>query len=274
MTLLQALVLGIVQGATEFLPISSSGHLVLVPWLLGWRFEPGVAFVFDVLVQWGTLAAVLVYFRDDLIRLVKAAVGQLAQGRPLGSADARLAWALAAASLPAALLGLLLKDLVETAFGDPLAVSLFLLVTALLLGLSERIGRRRRTMHEVGLLDALLIGLAQAAALFPGISRSGATIAGGLMRDLRRAEAARFSFLMSVPVMIGAGAIALLDLGGMASAAEQLPALIAGFLSAALVGYVAIRWLLAYLASHRLTVFVIYCALLGLTGVGISLLRS
>ena len=274
MTMLQALVLGVVQGATEFLPVSSSGHLVLVPWLLGWQFDPGAAFVFDVLVQWGTLAAVIVYFREDLIRLVSAAVSQLAQGRPLGSADARLAWALAAASLPAAVFGLLVKDPVEAAFGDPMAVSLFLLVTAGLLALSERIGRRRRTMHEVGLADSLLIGLAQAAALFPGISRSGATIAGGLMRDLRRAEAARFSFLMSVPVMLGAGLIALLDLRHVAGAADLLLPLIAGLLAAALVGYLAVRWLLAYLATHRLTVFVIYCAVAGLAGVALSIFHG
>jgi undecaprenyl-diphosphatase len=274
LTLLQALVLGVVQGATEFLPISSSGHLVLVPWLLGWSFQPASAFLFDVLVQWGTLVAVLVYFREDLLRLLGAAARALLRGRPFATDDARLAWLLLLASTPAALLGVLLKERVAATFQSPAAVSLFLLGTAALLAVSEWVGRHLRSMSSLRWPDALLIGLAQSLALFPGISRSGATIAGGLARNMERAEAARFSFLMSVPIMVGAGVIALIDLSEAPDASAQLQTLAAGSLAAAIVGYLAIRWLLRYLSERPLTVFIYYCAAAGLGGLILSLLRG
>lgn len=266
MTLLQALLLGVVQGATEFIPVSSSGHLVLVPWVLGWELEPEAAFVFDVLVQWGTLLAVIVYFWSDLVSMGTSAVIDLAERRPLRSTESRLAWLLVLSSVPAAAAGLLVKDHVERAFSDPAAVSVFLLVTALLLTVSERVGSRTRDVEEINWFDALWIGAAQALALFPGISRSGATIAGGLTRELRRPAAARFSFLMSLPVMLGAGLIALTDLLSAPDMGAQLPPLIVGFLSAVVVGYLSIRWLLNYLNRHPLTVFIVYCTLVGGAG--------
>lgn len=274
MTLVQALVLGVVQGATEFLPISSSGHLVLVPWLLGWDFDPAAAFVFDVLVQWGTLVAVIIYFRRDLLELLSAAIRGLLGGRPFATEQARLAWLLLLASAPAAFLGILLRERVEAAFESPLAVSLFLLATASLLAFSEWVGGRSRRMPSLAWLDALIIGAAQSLALFPGISRSGATIAGGLSRDLERPEAARFSFLMSVPIMIGAGVIALLDLAQAPDAGAQFQALAAGFVAAAFVGYLAIRWLLRYLSERPLTLFVGYCTAIGLGGLLLTFLRG
>jgi undecaprenyl-diphosphatase len=271
MTLIQALVLGIVQGATEFLPISSSGHLVLVPWLLGWEFD---AFIFDVLVQWGTLAAVIFYFRHDLWTLLRAAwmslTGQLAWDDP----QARAAWLVVLASVPAGLLGVAFKDVVEKAFENPLAVSIFLLVTAALLAAGERLGNRERSILDLKPIDALIIGLAQSASLFPGISRSGSTIAGGLSRHLTRPEAARFSFIMSVPVMLGAGLVAIRDLTGTADYQSLLGPLLVGFLSAAVVGYLSIRWLLGYLTSHPMRIFMIYCSLVGLAGIAVSLIRG
>ncbi len=274
MNLLQACVLGIVQGLTEFVPISSSAHLVLVPWLLNWRFDPQAAFVFDVLVQDGTLLAVIVYFWRDLVGLARAAALGIVHGRRFADPQARLAWLLVLASLPAAVAGLLLKDLVEAAFGSPMAVSGFLLVTAALLIVSERLGRRARRVDDLRPADALWVGLAQALALLPGISRSGATISAGLIRDLDRPEAARFSFLMSIPVMIGAGAVALRDLLAVPDAGALVPVVAAGAITATVTGYLSIRWLLRYLATRPLTRFAWYCAVVGLAGLAMSLIRG
>jgi undecaprenyl-diphosphatase len=253
MSIIQALILGVVQGATEFLPISSSGHLVLVPWFLGWHFEPQAAFIFDVLVQWGTILAVLLYFRRDLLEIGLCWLRGIAAGQPFGT-------------LPAAVIGLALKSVVEKAFAQPAAVSGFLLLTAALLLISEQIHHRQRELDSLNWPDSIFIGFAQALALFPGVSRSGSTIAGGLMRGLDRTAAARFSFLLAIPTMLGAGLIALLDLRDTANATTQLTPLAIGFLAAALVGFLSIRFLLNYLRDHPLTIFAVYCLLLGLGG--------
>jgi undecaprenyl-diphosphatase len=274
MTILQALILGGIQGATEFLPISSSGHLVLVPWLLGWELEPEAAFIFDVLVQWGTLAAVLIYFRRDLGRLLRGAWRGICSLRPLQDHESRLFWLLLASSIPAAVAGLALKRSVQAAFENPLAVSGFLLLTAGLLALSELLGDRTRSLPSLRWMDALWIGAAQILALFPGVSRSGTTIAGGLTRNLRRAEAARFSFLMSIPIMIGAGLIALKDLTEINQGSGLTLPLVIGFIAAALVGYLSIRWLIAYLSRRPLTIFIVYCTVIGLTGLLMSVLHG
>jgi len=284
MTLIQALILGIVQGLTEFIPVSSSAHLVLVPWLLGWTFEPEAAFAFDVLVQLGTLGAVIAYFWRDGVGILSAALAALRSRR---WAEGRLAWLLLLATLPAAAAGILLKDLVEQAFASPAASAAFLLVTAALLGLSEflrrRQGERRPSLDEASTRDALeelkpadslFIGLAQGLALLPGISRSGSTIAAGLARGLTRPQAARFSFLMSIPIMLGAGLVAASDLTSHPSTRELLPSLAAGFLAAAGVGFLAIRWLLRFLARRSLWVFAAYCALAGLAGLTLNMTRA
>jgi len=264
MSLLQAVVLGIVQGLTEFIPVSSSGHLVLVPHLLGWHFEHGQAFIFDVLVQWGTLVAVLVYFRQDLMLIVRAFVRNLVRGKPFADHDARMGWYLIVATVPAVVVGLLAKDMVETAFASPRFTGLFLLVTALLLVVAEKMGARQRNLRQINWLDGLWMGCFQILALLPGVSRSGATIAGGMIRNLDRPAAARFSFLMSVPVMLGAGVLALRDLAAMPGLAQFLLPLSIGFVSALVSGYIAIRWLISYLGRHSLYVFAGYCLLAGL----------
>jgi undecaprenyl-diphosphatase len=266
MSLLQAIVLGVVQGLTEFLPVSSSAHLVLVPWALGWRFEPGPAFVFNVLVQLGTLVGLIAYFWPELISLVRAAIRGLVSRRPLADPASRLAWLIVLATIPAAVAGVLLKGLVEEAFSSPAAVSGFLLVTAAFLWVGERVGRRDRDLAALTPLDALWVGLGQAVSLFPGISRSGATISAGLTRHLARRDAARLSFLMSVPVMIGAGAIASLDLLASPTSLAQLPPLAAGFITAAVVGYFSIRWFMGYLGRRPLAPFAVYCLLVGAAG--------
>ena len=274
MTVFQALVLGVVQGATEFLPISSSGHLVLVPWLLGWQFDPNASFVFDVLVQWGTLLAVIAYFFKDLVALVRAALLGLARRRPFADPEARLAWLIVLASVPAAVFGLALKDIVETAFGQPRMVFIFMLVTSGLLAIGEWVGKRRRTTADMRWTDSLWIGFAQVLALFPGVSRSGSTIAGGMTRDLARADSARFAFLMSIPIMIGAGLVALRDLAKAPNVGAQLTSVAVGLVAAAIVGYISIRWLLNYLKTRPLTVFIVYTAAVGVLGLALIAIRG
>ncbi len=272
MTTFQAIVLGIVQGLTEFLPVSSSGHLVLVPWLLGWTLEPDAAFVFDVLVQLGTLLAVIVYFWRDLWHLLLAGVRSLVR-RDFSPPEARLAWLLVLATLPAAVAGALLRDLVSEAFARPMAVGGFLLVTAAFLQAAESGSSAARDLSSLGWLDSLVVGVAQAFALFPGISRSGTTIGAGLLRGMDRRSAARFSFLLSVPIMLGAGAFEARHLIGMPTVGQMVLPLVAGFAAAAAVGFLAIRWLLGYLAHHSLRPFALYCALVGVITLLIGMVR-
>lgn len=262
MSILQAVILGIIQGITEFLPVSSSAHLVLTPYLLGWKLDEVVVFPFDVLVQLGTLLAVIIYFRRDLWEILQAVWAGLRSGKPFGSQPARLGWLLVLATIPAGALGLLIKDAVEAAFGSPQVTAVFLLVTAILLLIAEKVGRKNRSLGSLTWKDAIWIGAAQAVSLFPGISRSGATMTGGMIRHLDRTSAARFSFLMSIPVMLAAGLFSILDLFDTPDFASYLPAIAAGFAAAAVVGYLAIRWLLGFLTRRPLYIFSIYCAVL------------
>jgi len=265
MTFIQALLLGILQGATEFLPVSSSGHLVIFPHLLGWS-EPGLAF--DTLLHLGTLAAVIFYFRRELWQLAVAVWDSLRR-RKLDTVEARLAWFLVLATIPGALLGFLFEDQVEQLFGMPRTVAIFLLVTAALLAISELLSRRSRGLETLTWRDALMIGLAQAAAILPGLSRSGATIAAGLLLGYRREESTRFSFLLAIPIVLGGGLYQLLKLV-MAGFSGVGSLALVGMLAAALVGYAAISGLLALVRRHALWPFVAYCALLGvlvLTGI-------
>ncbi|MEW6718770.1 MAG: undecaprenyl-diphosphatase UppP [Chloroflexota bacterium] len=262
MTVLQALFLGIIQGATEFLPISSSAHLVIVPCLLNWHIPSQEAFVFDVLVQLGTLLAVIAYFWKDLYTIITGWSQALWQRRPFSSPQARLGWYLLLATLPAAVFGLLLKDHVEAAFSSSKATSYFLFVTSGLLVVAERLGKRKRTIEELTWKDSLWIGFSQVLALFPGISRSGATITGGMTRNLDRPAAARFSFLMAIPIMLSAGVVATYDLLQLSNLTAVLPQLLLGFVTAAVVGYFSIRWLLSFLTNRPLYVFSFYCILI------------
>ena len=275
MSILQAFVLGLVQGITEFIPISSSGHLVLVPWLLGWDKAP---LAFDTMVHWGTLVAVLAVFWRELWGLCVAGLNGLlatvVKNRPYDRAQARLAWMILLACLPAALAGFLFEDFFEDLFGKPAAAAGLLLVTASLLVISEWLSHQERSMSGIGWLDAVLIGLAQALAIMPGISRSGATIAAGMARGMHREAAARFSFLLGTPVIFGAGLFKLLDLMGSGGLGELWGVLIVGFVVAALSGYVCIRWLLSFLARRPLYIFAAYCALFGLFNLAVVLFRG
>ena len=274
LTLIQSILLGIIQGLTEFLPISSSAHLVIMPYLLGWEIPPQEAFIFDVLVQLGTLLAVILFFWKDLKLIILGVIKGLFRKQPFSEQSSRLGWMLVLATLPAILVGLLFKDYVEWVFKSPVATGLLLFGTAALLVIAEVIGKRTRDIENLSWLDSLVIGLFQVISLLPGISRSGATISGGMVRNLERPSAARFSFLMSVPVMIGAGTLAIIDLLQLPDFSVQLPTLIAGFISAAIVGYLTIRWLLAYLVNRRLFPFAIYCVVLSSLILVIWMIRS
>lgn len=274
MTLIQSLILGIVQGLTEFLPISSSAHLVLVPYLFGWHIPEAQVFPFDVLVQLGTLVAVIVYFWKDLWAVIKGFFKALVDKKPFGSVEARLGWYLILATIPAGLAGVLIKDKVEAAFSSVTATALFLFLTALLLVLAEVFGKRTRELDEMNWLDALVVGIFQVVSLFPGVSRSGSTIAGGMFRKFDRSSAARFSFLMSIPVMLGAGVLGFKDALEMPGFSDFLPILIVGFLAALLVGYLVIHWLLGYLKKRSLYIFAIYCVLLGAFILVLGLVRQ
>lgn len=264
MSIIEAIFIGIVQGATEFLPISSSGHAVLLPALLDMS-NPGLSLI--AVAHQGTLLAVVVYFFRDLWDILIAVLTGLWHGEPLGTPDARLGWYIALGSVPAAVAGLTLGDFFESIFARPIFAAGFLLVTALLLYVGERLVRRRRqsehkVIRQLGAVDAFLVGVFQMFALFPGISRSGSTITAGLWRGLDRETAARFSFLLGVPAILGAGILELFKLETAALNA-QLPTFLTAFVAAAISGYLCIHFLLTWLKQHSLYVFVVYCALAG-----------
>jgi undecaprenyl-diphosphatase len=263
MTYLQAIILGIVQGITEFLPISSSGHLVLVPSIFNWHIAEEFLFPFDVIVQMGTLIAVIIYFWKDLLQIVKAILAGLRDRKPFETEDARLGWLIVLATIPAGLIGYLFDDVIEQFFHSPSATAAFLIGTALLLFIAERFGKQEKELNTLNWKDALWIGFSQILALLPGVSRSGSTITGGMVRGYKRTDAARFSFLLSIPIMIGAGFFKFLDLLEMENFSSYLPYLAVGFVTAGIVGYLSIRWLLGYLGKHSLTSFAIYCAIIG-----------
>jgi undecaprenyl-diphosphatase len=274
MTILQSIILGIIQGLTEFIPISSSGHLVLVKYLLGWDISPEAAFVFDVMVQVATLVAVFAYFWNDIISITKVALQDLRQKQPIAQPESKLAWLLIIATIPAGLFGIFFNGTFEKVFGSPLITSIFLLITALLLVLAEKLGERTRSLEKLHWVDAIWIGIGQILALFPGISRSGATIAVGMTRDLDRPSAARFSFLMSIPIMIAAGFFASFELSQIPDFAELLPTFATGFITAAVTGYLAIRWLLRFLSNRSLYIFAVYCAAFGSLNLILILIRG
>jgi undecaprenyl-diphosphatase len=278
MNIFQAVVLGIVQGATEFIPVSSSAHLVLVPWLFGWT-SPGLAF--DSVLHLGTLLAVLTVFWRDFLALAAAcwsnAKARLQTRETARSGEAsgraRLAWWIVLATFPAALMGVLWEDQFEALFHSALRVALLLLVTGLWLAVAEQWGRKQRQAEDMSWWQALLVGLAQGCAIAPGISRSGATIGAGLLLGLRREAATRFSFLLSTPIILGAGALQIKRLLESPRLEGRLLPLTLGFLAAFCSGYACIRFLLAYVKRHSLAVFSLYCWLAGLACIAIYLSR-
>lgn len=273
MTTLQAILLGIIQGITEFLPISSSAHLVIVPHLLGWSLPAEQAFLFDVLVQTASMLAVITYFWKELLGMAGALVRGLAKGKPFEEQPARMGWLLVLATVPAGLVGLTIKDLIEAAFANPLISAYFLLATAGLLIAAEKLGTRSRQIEALGWVDALWIGLSQAIAILPGISRSGATITGAMYRGFERRGAAHFSFLMAIPIMLAAGLLASRDLIQYGVGSDLLSVFLPGMLASAAVSYISIRWLLRFLTRNSLYPFAVYCVLFSAMALLVSWLR-
>jgi undecaprenyl-diphosphatase len=252
-SVIEAVVLGIVQGLTEFLPISSSAHLRIVPALAGWE-DPGAAFT--AVTQLGTMAAVLVYFRADLWRITTSWVRSLRQPSLRSSLDARLGWYLIIATVPISVLGLAFQDQIETAARDLRLIAAALIGLGLVLLAAERVGPRRLGVDALTTRDGLLYGVAQAGALVPGVSRSGATISAGLFLGYTREAAARFSFLLSIPAVVLSGLFSLKDLGA-GDGPGPLPTVVATVVSF-VVGYLAIAWFLKFLVTHSTKVFVAY----------------
>jgi len=251
-----------VQGLTEFLPISSSAHLILVPWFFGWNPE-GLAF--DVSLHVGTALAILAYFWRDWTTLVREAINGILDGRPLGNPDRKLAWYLAAATLPAVVAGLTLERTIEERLRSPIVTVATLVVFGLFLYYADRRGRRERAVDGIGWADAIWIGFSQALALVPGVSRSGITISTALLRDLDRASAARFSFLLATPAVVGAALLEGKRFIAAAGGAGALPpqsvnwaAFAVGVFFATVTGFLCIRYFLRYLRRHSFLPFVLY----------------
>jgi len=272
MSFLEALILGLVQGTTEFLPISSSAHLVLIPWWLGWDVP---SLEYDVAVHIGTTIALLVYFWRDWLILLKAGWEALRR-RALAGAEDRLLFYLIVGTIPAAILGVLLEDYYKATLSDPPLVAIQLLITAALLIFSEWYARANKPLADMTLPEALFIGTAQAVAIVPGISRSGSTIAAGLVCRFSRSDAARYSFLLATPIILGAGAKKALDIltGGVTLDSQMTQALMVGFLTALISGYVSIAFLLRLVRQYRLYGFAIYCVIFGSLSLIAALIRG
>lgn len=271
LTFWEAVLLGFVQGATEFLPISSSGHLLLVPAILGLE-EPDLTLV--TIAHLGTLLAVLVYFRQDVGEIIRGVLVGLRRRAPLAEPASRLGWFIVLGTIPAGLVGFLFEDFFDRVFGSPTVAAFFLLVTAGLLVIGERLMSGKKAMAAISWLDALIIGVFQMLALFPGISRSGSTITGGLLRGLDRETAARFSFLLGIPAILAAGVLAGIDLFQVQATSAQLFLYAVTFVTAAITGYACIYFLLAWLKRHTLYIFAIYCAVFGVIFLILSLTGS
>ena len=260
MTIFEALFLGVVQGLTEFLPISSTAHLRVVPHLLGWS-DPGAAF--SAVIQLGTLVAVFVYFAADIKRLCCAAIESLRQRNLNHSDDARLAWSIIPGTLPIAALGLGFKSFIENEARSLVLIAVALIVLGALLAVAERLGSQRRSMQELGFWQIQIIGLCQALALIPGCSRSGSTIMGGLLIGLERASAARFSFILGLPAIGASGLLEFMTLVDAGMGSEGYVAVGVGVAAAAVSGYLSIGFLLRFLSRHRTDVFSLYRIALG-----------
>jgi len=253
----QAVIMGLIQGLGEFLPISSSGHLVLAPWIFNWEV-PGITF--DVALHMGTLAAVLLYFWRDWIKLLKAALS----GKD--KENQRVFWYLVIGSIPAAAVGFLFDDVIENLLRSPVIVGFMLILFGIFLFLSDKT-RQVRRLDSMNLRDALLIGAAQAIALIPGVSRSGVTITAARLFSYTREEAARFSFLLSTPVIFGAGVLKMTHL----HPGDINPAFISGVLVSAIVGLLSISFLLQFIKRSSFALFVGYRIILGLLIIFLSL---
>ena len=287
MTILQAIILGIVQGLTEFIPISSSAHLVIVPWLFRWTDPALESLTFDVALHLGTLLALLVFFAADWVRLIRAGIASIVERKVGSDLDRRLAWLLVIGCIPGGIAGVLLESKITELFHAPnapiqptamVAMGILIALLGALLFLAERLARHERKMDQLTLKDAIEIGLAQAFAIFPGVSRSGSTITAGLAIGLERETAARFSFLLSAPIIAGAGLKSLWEIyqgiqaGAIASA--DLILFPVGFIAAAISGYLCVKFLLRFLQKNSTNIFVYYRWALAALVIVVALVRK
>lgn len=260
MSVLQALILGIVQGLTEFLPISSSGHLILVPWLFGWHFfqdNPDLNKTFDIALHAGTFIAVLTYFWRQVVDILRAWLASLRKRR-IDTKEERLAWLLLISTIPAGLIGVAFESFVEDQLGKPYLICIMMIAFALVMLVADRTARLAKGMDDLRWRGALGIGVAQAVALSPGVSRSGITMVTGLFLGLDRESAARYSFLLSVPVIGGAALLKLAQLAKDGLPPHTATPFVVGMVAAALSGLAAIWFVLSYLRTHTFTIFVVY----------------
>jgi undecaprenyl-diphosphatase len=272
MTFFQAIVLGVIQGLTEFIPVSSTAHLLIGQVLLGIPAGDRI-FSFNVIIQLGTVLAMLLFFWKDLLTIVRAFFLGIWHKKPFETHESLLGWLIIIATIPGLIVGFLLKDVMGDIFSNPILIAgLRLLMTAMLLTIVENMGRHDRNLESASWMDALAVGLFQILAIFPGASRSGSTIAGSILRGFDRPSAARFAFLMSAPILIAAGAYESLEVVRMPGTTEFLPYLAVGFITAGIVGWFSIKWLIQYLREHSLYIFAGYCAIAGLTCLAFSLL--
>lgn len=266
MTPTQAIILGAVQGFTEFLPISSSAHLILVPWLLGWSDQ---GLTFDVVLHAGTLIAILSFFWRDWVDMLMALFPARPPAVPESQSDSKLLIWVICATVPAAVVGFFAQEIVETSLRSPFVLSLTLIGLALVLWLAEKMACLKKDLGKMSFVDAMSIGCAQALALVPGTSRSGITITTGLFRGLTREAAAHFSFLLSAPIIGGAGLKKLLDLWKVGVTEAERTPMVLGFLSSLLVGYLTIKFLMKYLQKNTLLIFIYYRIALGIIILGL-----
>jgi undecaprenyl-diphosphatase len=286
MLILKAILLGLIQGLTEFIPISSSAHLVIIPWMFQWDDPALESLTFDVALHLGTLVALLGFFAKDWVRIIRAGVSSIAERKIGEDVDRKLAWFLVIASIPGGVVGLLFEHKIETWFhpsqgpiesSSMITMALIIALLGGLLLLAERMAAHLRRMNQITLRDSILIGSAQALAIFPGVSRSGSTITAGLALGLERETAARFSFLLSAPIVAGAGLKSLLKIfRGIHSgsiAGSEFILFVVGFLTAAISGYLCIKYLLRFLQKNPTNIFVYYRWVLALVVLTVALVR-
>jgi undecaprenyl-diphosphatase len=285
-TILQAIFLGIVQGATEFIPISSSAHLIIIPWLFGWTDPALTSLPFDVALHLGTLVAVLVFFARDWVNLIGAWFASVKERKIGADPNRRMAWFVVIGTLPGAVVGLLAESKIEKLFHEPgapiqpsamIVMGVIIAILGAILFLADRLATHVRGGENLTLKDVLIIGCSQALAIFPGVSRSGATISAGLALGLKRDAAAKFSFLLSAPIIAGAGLKSMVDVYAMlksgAIAQGDLVLFIVGVIAAGVSGYLCIRFLLNYLQKNSINIFVYYRWALAALVIVVALVR-
>lgn len=272
MNFVHAIILGIIQGLTEFIPVSSTAHLLIGQSLLGISSDDK-SFAFNVIIQLGTVLAMLIFFWNDLLHILRSFVVGIWRRKPFETHDSLLGWLVIVATIPALIVGFLVKDLLEDMFSAPILVAgLRLVLTAMLLAIVERIGRHERRLESASWMDAVAVGMFQILSIFPGASRSGSTMAGGILRGFDRPSAARLAFLMSAPILTAAGGYETLQVVQMPGTMEFLPYLATGFITAGVIGWLSIKWLMQFLRDHSLYIFAVYCAIVGLVCLAFSLL--